>query len=299
MITRPMLAAKATEQELKSLKYPVLASPKIDGVRALVIGGRVYSRSMKLIPNEHVQHLFGRMDLNGLDGELVVGLPTDFNLMQQTTSGVMSKIGKPNVTYYVFDQVLDESIIYYLRLKLALTTVKMIGQARVVFLEHKFVNSYEQLSQLNDEYLQAGYEGTMIRSLSGPYKQGRSTVKEGYLLKMKLFTDGEAEILALNEKETNTNEAKLDERGYTKRSSCKDGKVGADTLGSFTVRDLNSGVVFNLGSGPGFTDKTRQEFWKEGDKMIGKLVKYKSQHVGIKDKPRIPLFIGIRSPLDM
>lgn len=46
---KPMLAGKC--EGLESLKYPVLVSVKLDGVRALVIGGKVMSRSLKPIPN--------------------------------------------------------------------------------------------------------------------------------------------------------------------------------------------------------------------------------------------------------
>ena len=71
---KPMLAAKT---DGKGLSYPLLASPKLDEVRALIINGVVMSRSFKPIPNAHVQELFGRPEYNGLDGELIVGSPTD------------------------------------------------------------------------------------------------------------------------------------------------------------------------------------------------------------------------------
>jgi DNA ligase-1 len=60
---RPMLACK----DATGLKFPLLASAKIDGVRALVKDGKVLSRSLKPIPNRHVQEMFG--SLEGADGE--------------------------------------------------------------------------------------------------------------------------------------------------------------------------------------------------------------------------------------
>ena len=89
-----MLAAKT---DGKGLSYPLLASPKLDGVRALIINGIVMSRSFKPIPNAHVQELFGRPEYNGLDGELIVGAPTDKDVYRNTTSGVMSQAGEPDV----------------------------------------------------------------------------------------------------------------------------------------------------------------------------------------------------------
>ena len=107
MLKRPMLAAKATEEELKQLfcgGRRFLLSPKIDGVRALVLNGQLVSRTMKPIRNTQTQQVFGSFEFEGLDGELAVGNPWDKNLMQQTTSGVMSYSGRPNAVYHIFDR---------------------------------------------------------------------------------------------------------------------------------------------------------------------------------------------------
>ena len=85
---KPMLA---TDAVLEKLRFPLLASPKLDGVRAIVRDGVVYSRSNKPIPNVFVQETFKGLD--HADGELIVGLPTAKDCMQATMSGVMSKNG--------------------------------------------------------------------------------------------------------------------------------------------------------------------------------------------------------------
>ena len=69
MKVKPLLAC---EVPLDEISFPVYASTKLDGVRALVIDGVVYSRSLKPIRNKHVQKLFGKKEYEGLDGELVV-----------------------------------------------------------------------------------------------------------------------------------------------------------------------------------------------------------------------------------
>jgi hypothetical protein len=71
----------------------VLASPKIDGIRAIIGNGAALSRSLKPIRNLFVQSVLGRAEFQGLDGELVVGDPNDPNCMQNTTSGVMREAG--------------------------------------------------------------------------------------------------------------------------------------------------------------------------------------------------------------
>ena len=63
---KPMLAATLKSPE--ALKFPVVASPKLDGVRAIIIDGVVMSRNLKPIPNVFVQKIFGHREFNGFDG---------------------------------------------------------------------------------------------------------------------------------------------------------------------------------------------------------------------------------------
>ncbi len=99
---RPMLSG---EVALPKLRYPVIASAKLDGIRAIVIDCVVYSRSMKPIRNKHVQRLFGRAGYNGYDGELIVGPANAEDVYRVTSSGVMSAGGEPDVAFHVFDNI--------------------------------------------------------------------------------------------------------------------------------------------------------------------------------------------------
>lgn len=295
---RPMLSGKAPD-DLSKITFPVLVSPKLDGVRALVRGGKVLSRSMKPIPNKHVQKLFGIDVLEGLDGELVVGKPNAHDAMQATTSGVMSKDGEPDVKYYVFDYAEEgyEKDPFKERLDFVKSVVADVGHPDVVFLKHRLVYDDHELAAYEEACVAKGYEGVMLRSLHGPYKQGRSTVREGYLLKMKRFEDSEAEVIGIVQRMHNTNEATKDERGYTKRSSAKEGMELVEEMGTLIVRDIHSGVEFEVGSG--FTAQQRKDYWLTQEQLAGKILKYKYQPVGVKDKPRLPIFLGWRDPLDL
>lgn len=294
MITRPLLAAKATDSELRDLfngGRSFLLSPKIDGIRALVVGGKLVSRTMKPIRNTHTQNLFGRPELEGLDGELVVGNPWDKNLMQQTSSGVMSYDGRPDVTYHVFDQ-------WNYPAPFEVRYPQVCTAAKVVNVKQDYVRSYQDVLDFEEHYLQQGYEGVMLRSLTGRYKQGRSTLKEQILVKVKRFEDGEAIITGTEPLYRNFNEAEFDERGYTKRGHSSDGKVADECLGAFAVRDMVSGVSFSIGSG--LTEAQRYNLWKQRDQLLGKIVKYKSfKNAGVKDAPRHPIFLGFRDPEDL
>lgn len=251
------------------------------------------SRRLKPIPNRHVQKLFGRKALEGLDGELIVGLPQSPSAYRDTMSGVMSEDGEPNVVFHVFDNFNDRGpfIERYERLY-----YESDPAPRVQPLEHWPVDSKDELDDYEAEYLAKGYEGLMLRDPSGPYKQGRSSLREGWLLKLKRFVDSEAKIIDAAELMHNENEAKRNALGNLERSSHKANRRPGGKLGSLKVRDLKTKVEFEIGSG--FTDAERVALWRDHN-LVGKIVKYKSQPTGVKDRPRFPVFLGFRDARDV
>lgn len=269
-------------------RFPVLASPKLDGIRAVNINGALFSRKMKPIPNPFVQRLFGIEFLHGLDGELMVG--TTFG----TSQAVMRKRDEPlNVTWNIFDKWNDPR--GFQDRFMELVPYSLYPQIKIV--EHVRIDTQDELDAYEAKCLGEGYEGIMIRDPQGPYKQGRSTNREGWLLKVKRFVDSEAEIIGFEEEMRNTNEAQVSETGHTKRSSKQEGLVGKDTLGSLIVKDVVTGVEFNIGSG--FTAEQRSSLWQGREFLYGQIVTYKFQPTGIKERPRFPIFKGFRDKDDM
>lgn len=286
---KPMLSA--TVEDTSKLAYPLLASPKLDGIRALVRGGVLVSRNLKPIPNKHSQKLFALKIFEGLDGELIVGEPGSKDAFRATSSGVMSHDGEPDVRFYVFDCSSDPALPFTRRLKLAQDLIE--GYERCLDVAHVLVHDEQELLKAEQDALAFGYEGIMLRHPDGAYKYGRGTLKAQDLMKLKRFADAEAVVLGVEEQMHNTNEAKADELGRTKRSSHKSGMVGKGVLGALMVKGLNGpykGKVFNIGTG--FDDAQRQALWKQ--KLDGQVVKYKYFPTGSKDAPRFPVFLGFR-----
>ena len=60
---------------------------------------------------------------------------------------------------------------------------------------------------------------------------------------------------------------------------------------------MHTGVEFSIGSG--FTEEQRREIWNKKVELIGSIVKYKYFEVGVKDKPRFPIFLAFRDKKDM
>lgn len=312
MTFRPMLAAELNN--LADVKFPVLASPKLDGIRCVIRDGKALTRSLKPIPNDHIRLSLEGMNLPDFDGEILIRTvpgktslegtlaewaATPFNAV---SSAVMSKQGRPDFLYAVFDQV--DSAPYQIRLSSVATWCLQRYQVnrvrRVRSVRHVMVNNVEQLEALNLEYLSHGFEGIMIRNPGGMYKFGRSTVKEGGLLKLKPFADGEAEIIGYVERQQNTNQATVNALGLTERSHKAEGMVGSGTLGTLRVCGSGGrwdGVEFEIGTG--FDDRLRRQIWEDQAYYLGAVVKFKYQEMGSVDRPRIPVFLGFRNPADL
>ncbi len=293
MILKPMLAAAA--KDVNDLPYPLIASRKLDGIRCLKIGGKVVSRSLKPIPNDHIRTTLEAELPDGADGELIFS--QEFT---ETTSAVMRKSGVPAFGFWMFDYVpVSTETPYHMRLNLMHVWFNANRPKHVSLVVTHTVSNAEELLDFEEEALADGHEGVCMRTPDSPYKNGRSTLKQAWLLKLKRFVDSEAEVLGTVEQMANLNAKKTNALGRSERSSHKAGKVGKNTLGKFLVRDIYSGVEFKIGTGEGLTDVLRQHLWNIRDTLPGKILKYKSQPHGVKDKPRIPIFIGWRDAEDM
>jgi DNA ligase-1 len=294
------MLASAVE-DVNKIKFPVACTPKLDGIRCLIVDGHAVTRKFKLIPNKYIRTILESICGDGMDGEILVPGAT-FNEIQ---SMVMSEEGQPKFVYNVFDCVNKDLTEPYMqrmeRMSFLEDGMAVLSSYRtsdyVKFLYPVVCKDVGALLKLEQKYLKQGHEGIMIRSLDGPYKCNRSTLREGYLLKLKRFKDSEAEIIGFEEKMSNTNEQEESELGLSKRSSKKEGLVATNTLGSINVRDLYSQKEFSIGSG--FDDEIRKKIWKSKKKYLGKLVKYKYQECGAKDLPRFPVFLGFRDERDM
>jgi len=299
LITRPLLASHV--KDFEKLVFPLFLTPKLDGIRVIKVNGDVVTRKFKSVPNRYIRSVLSEVLPEGIDGEIIGESKENFNATQ---SAVMSFDGTPNFTYAIFDYVSGELEEPYL---------DRINKAKSWYQENKptgtpyniellfpvEVHSLEQMIAYEEECIARGYEGAMIRKPDGKYKCGRSTEKEQILLKLKRFADSEAIVTGFVEKMTNTNEQEMDEFGLAKRSSKKEGMIPAGVLGALVVRDVHTGVAFQIGSG--FNDQQKNEIWKNKMQYLNKIAKYKHQKQGAKSDgaPRFPIFQGWRDPRDM
>jgi DNA ligase-1 len=209
----------------------------------------------------------------------------------------MSHAGQPLFKYWVFDHSIYLPWVYKDRLQ-ELTSSNLPDF--VVKVPHVWCMNVVELCAYESQCVADGYEGICFRTPSSPYKHGRSTFREQWLVKMKRFVTEEAVIIGLEEEMANNNPASLSETGYAERSSHKANMVGKGRMGAMVVK--NDQGTFKIGTG--FDQGQRIRFWDGRDLpaphgVLGRTVTFKHQPHGSKDLPRIPVFVGFRDARDM
>lgn len=300
MTFNPLLASPINENIVKkhfSEGRCLLASPKLDGIRAININGELVTRSLKPVPNKELSKRYS--PFLHLDGELVDGNPADPTAYNRTYRSVMGvEADSSNVVFWVFDHIENPSAPFVDRFHKLPTT----GIVRT--LPHVMVKTWDDLVGYKEEFLAQGYEGAMLRRLDGGYKFGRSTAKEMLLLKWKEEQDDVAEIIDIYEAMENQNEAFTNELGRTERSTHQENLVGKGMLGGFWVR--YKGVDFKVAPGK-FDHDERIDIWNRREEVMrDNLVEFRFFGYGSFTKggeagqgaPRFPRALKLRSKID-
>lgn len=274
---KPMLACSKIPAA-GDITYPVIGLPKLDGIRCLIRDGKAYSRTLKLIPNKHVQNTLQAMNLPDLDGELMV--KGDFNNVQ---SAIMSHTGEPDFVYHVFDIVTSEP--YHVRQRSLDELISNRKQTKlditkVILVPRTILSDEAQLLEYWVKCEKLGYEGAIVRKPDGKYKYGRSTLKEGLMLKLKSFADDEATVVGYEELMRNTDTS----------TRHQDNLVAGGMLGALLVEWQTR--VFKVGSG--FDEATRIALWNNPQNLLGKKITFKYQGTSAYGVPRFPTFKAFR-----
>jgi DNA ligase-1 len=308
-IIRPSDSDGQLDENLKSIQFPVIASPKLDGIRCVTMPwvpekpnmlSVPVCRSLKQVPNDHIRHRASMLP-PGLDGEVMTYdhqdlfiqpdemRPRNFHAIQ---SDVMTMTGVPNFRFHVFDYHDGITVRYHERLA-ALN--KIVLPDWVVIVPQVRCRNIEDLQSFMAKSLANGHEGICFRKFDSPYKYGRSTLKQQWLIKWKLFHTSEATIIGIEEEMHNNNPPTIGLLGHQERSSHQENLSGKDRLGALVVKMRD--IEFKIGTG--FTAQQRLNLWQMQGALIGKLVTFKHQLHGAKEAPRIPVFVGIRDIRDL
>jgi len=273
---KPMLAHKFDDNRV-DWAQPVYIQPKLDGVRCLFTKDGAFSRTGKQFKNlAHIElaliSFFKQNPDVILDGELYNHkLKNDFekiiSLVRKQKPTADDRLDAQHLVqfhvYDYFDGVMYDS--YKTRMQQLVTST--IYDAQIKYVPAKLVDSYNYARDLHVDFLDQGYEGSIIR-LDGLYKHGRSYD----LMKFKDFSDTEATIVDYV-------------AGKGKRTG---------TLGKFIMLD-DEGIQFGCPPGKGYSYKDLANMLKNVDSYIGKRATFTYFQRTKANSYRHPLFKCIRN----
>ena len=251
----------------KKIKGDCLVEYKYDGVRVVAIVKKnkatLYSRNGKIFNNfAHIENVLSKPEYNNIvfDGEV---MSNDFQaLMKQ----VYRKSGANTEDAYLalFDMLpLKEfnegrSKLNSLERKQELNKLSKTFGSEIKLVDYEIINfddeqGQEKFSEMNNEALEKGFEGLMIKPNNNYYECKRSHA----WLKIKPFIEVTLKVIDIQE-------------GTGKH----EGKLGA-----FSVEGKDDGKFFSLSVGSGLTDEQRDMYWADKDKLIGRLIEVRADAI--------------------
>lgn len=271
---KPMRAYVWDEKRAKKVRWPVDVQPKYNGVRCMAYplpGGsiRLMSRGGKDYTVPHIQQELIQRIPPGmcLDGELYVHGMSLQNIRHliETYSDESLQV---QLVVYDYTQLPPSKLEWMDRLEALSnwfglhTSLKYVVQSQTLR-----ARSMEDVRSCHNMWVSLGYEGAMIRTLTGTY---RMAAKSTELLKFKMFQDAEFEVVGWG----------VGKDGVIKYVCVQeDGK-------SFEVRPMG-------------TEEARAELLKTADADVGKLLTVKFQERSDDNIPIFPVGVAFRPAEDM
>lgn len=267
----PMLAVKWEDRKDK-VTYPIFSQPKLDGIRCIVTEDGMFSRNGKeILSAPHIRQslddLFKKNPDLILDGELYADkYANDFNTivsLVKKTKPTQEDLRQSelNIEYHVYDLPSTLGDFRDRCYELYLLEEEFVG-TRCKIVPTYTLYSEEDVQSKYLEYVEAGYEGQMLR-VDGPYENKRSK----NLMKHKSFQDQEFTILGIYEGEGN-----------------KTGTVGYMTF-EIDGKPFRSNVKCTREQGA--------KIWKDRESLIGKSATVKYFELTPGGIPRFPYVINI------
>ena len=254
LIPKPnyMRCAVLSEKTLKKINFPAFIQLKMDGTYREIhvadgqVSGKTRSGEEYLNPV-----LFKEMENfpNGFyTGELTIEGESRF-----TGNGLINSLNPPyeKITFTVWDYLTDEDYLeksktpYYSRFESLSDIIEKHGSNRVKLVPNYEVNSIDEALKYVSDWMEQGLEGGVLKDKQNCFKNGTS----GTQLKIKLKVDAEMRITGFTEGTVGTK---------------REGKIGAIQFSN------DEGTV--KGQCSGFSDAELDEFTKNKDNLIGKII---------------------------
>ena len=300
---KPQLAPNQ-QIDLNTLSYPLVASTKIDGMRMIVKGGELITRSLKPIMSNAIKERFAFLAKYAkdnkiiLDGELYAPSLSFSELSGQCRAFDAEIVD--DLCFYCFD-VLHEPCEqgqspYAIRIREIDLHYKKLNNKYFKVVSTREVKNAREVHDCFDLALEHGFEGLILRNPMSHYKFGRATVKENIIFKVKPFRTFDAKITGIIQATEVRAEAekKINELGRSVTSKKLGDRIPIEKAAAFTVLYEGKELKVTIA----MTDEEKIEIWKNKERYIGKWVEYKGMLIGAKDLPRHPTTIRLREDKD-
>ena len=277
-----LMLAPSKIPDISAIHYPAFIQPKLDGFRCIYRAGEFWTRGGQPVANKNVKSYLQsvlNVDEWVLDGELYAhGL--GFNKLASILTKEDAPI-PPSLKFVVYDcisiQDWDNEICkreYQHRLQDLRKVINgtIADYKKVIDIANDSVQSSREAVEKYKEYLKNGYEGAMIKSVTGLYKWKRVTIKSGEMLKIKPFKSVDVIIEGIYD-------------GEGERTGMAGG-----------VNFTYNGVAVRCGSG--FDLATLKEMAKSPTNFIGKTVEIKYLEETEDGSLRHPVFSRFRNDKD-
>ena len=267
----PMLAHRYNEKK-GDIKFPCFVQPKLDGVRCVVVGNKLYSRNGNRFPVlPHIENELKLYNKNNLilDGELftddinfekIVGLVKKYKKSEEDEKNSLK------IYLNVFDYI-DSKLPFNKRLiNLNQFFEKNKNMKYIKQVKTEECPQEKNIEEFLEKYTKEKYEGLIIRNKSGLYEENTRSV---HLQKLKKFIDEEFEII-----------------DYTTPDQGKE--VGC----VIWICKTKEGKQFSVR--PSGNYQERKKLFREAKKYIGKMLTVRYQELTNGHVPRFPVGVTIR-----
>ena len=267
----PMLAHRYNEKK-GDIKFPCFVQPKLDGVRCVVVGNKLYSRNGNRFPVlPHIENELKLYNKNNLilDGELftddinfekIVGLVKKYKKSEEDEKNSLK------IYLNVFDYI-DSKLPFNKRLiNLNQFFEKNKNMKYIKQVKTEECAQEKNIEEFLEKYTKEKYEGLIIRNKSGLYEENTRSV---HLQKLKKFIDEEFEII-----------------DYTTPDQGKE--VGC----VIWICRTKEGKQFSVR--PSGNYQERKKLYREAKKYIGKMLTVRYQELTNGHVPRFPVGVTIR-----
>ena len=267
----PMLAHRYNEKK-GDIKFPCFVQPKLDGVRCVVVGNKLYSRNGNRFPVlPHIENELKLYNKNNLilDGELftddinfekIVGLVKKYKKSEEDEKNSLK------IYLNVFDYI-DSKLPFNKRLiNLNQFFEKNKNMKYIKQVKTEECPQEKNIEEFLEKYTKEKYEGLIIRNKSGLYEENTRSV---HLQKLKKFIDEEFEII-----------------DYTTPDQGKE--VGC----VIWICRTKEGKQFSVR--PSGNYQERKKLYREAKKYIGKMLTVRYQELTNGHVPRFPVGVTIR-----